>query len=170
MVQQTIRDYLTASGFPTAAVSGAQITLVNNSANPWTDPWGRRRPLDKVHGHRDHSFRRCIQQPALGSQFDYGHQPGVGAGHMAVEQRHRGIGQPATSLLIAMAPMKHRTQCNRRRRGAVLVEAALVLPVVFVFFFAIIEYGRFFMTVHVFSNAVRDGAAYARPSMAIRSP
>lgn len=38
MVQQAVRDYMTAAGVPSAAVSGATITLTNTSANSWTDP------------------------------------------------------------------------------------------------------------------------------------
>lgn len=45
MVQQTVRDYLTAAGFPSAAVSGAQIAVTNLSAHSWTDP-GDGLPLD----------------------------------------------------------------------------------------------------------------------------
>ena len=50
---------------------------------------------------------------------------------------------------------------GNRRTGAVLVEAALVLPVVLLFLLGIMEYGRFLMTFHVFTNAVTAGAAYA---------
>lgn len=46
MVQQLVRDYLTGAGLPTAAVSGAQITLTNLSGNAWTDPSGAQ-PMDK---------------------------------------------------------------------------------------------------------------------------
>ena len=44
-VQQAVRDYMTASGLPAAAVSGAQIQVVNLSANSWTDPVNAK-PLD----------------------------------------------------------------------------------------------------------------------------
>jgi Flp pilus assembly protein TadG len=46
MVQQAVSDSLTAAGFPAAAVSGAQITLTNLSANNWTDPCNAQ-PLDR---------------------------------------------------------------------------------------------------------------------------
>ncbi len=49
----------------------------------------------------------------------------------------------------------------RRRRGAALVEAALVLPSVILFVMGLFEYGRWFLMVHVNSNAVAAGAAYA---------
>jgi Flp pilus assembly protein TadG len=50
---------------------------------------------------------------------------------------------------------------RRRRSGAVTVEAALVLPIVFLMFLGILEYGRFLLMKHVFSNAASVGAAYA---------
>ncbi len=46
MVQQAVRDYLTSAGFPTAAVSGAQITLTCLATPTWTDPYNAL-PLDK---------------------------------------------------------------------------------------------------------------------------
>lgn len=45
MVQQVVRDAMTASGFPSAAVSGAQVTLTNLSTHTWTDPCNAQ-PLD----------------------------------------------------------------------------------------------------------------------------
>ena len=45
MVQQVVRDYMTAAGVPSAAVSGATIQVINNSSNSWTDP-GSAQPLD----------------------------------------------------------------------------------------------------------------------------
>lgn len=45
MVQTEVQNYLTAAGFPAAAVSGAQITLKNLSADTWTDPCNAQ-PLD----------------------------------------------------------------------------------------------------------------------------
>jgi Flp pilus assembly protein TadG len=38
MVQQQVKDYLTAVGLPSAAVNGATVTLANLSSNSWTDP------------------------------------------------------------------------------------------------------------------------------------
>ena len=46
MTQQAARDYLTAAGFPSAAVSGAQITLTCLANPAWTDPCNAL-PLDK---------------------------------------------------------------------------------------------------------------------------
>jgi Flp pilus assembly protein TadG len=46
MVQQAVRDYMTAAGLPSTAVSGAQITLTCLATPAWTDPY-QAQPLDK---------------------------------------------------------------------------------------------------------------------------
>jgi len=46
MVQTEVQNYLTAAGFPAAAVSGAQIQVINESSDTWTDP-GSAQPLDR---------------------------------------------------------------------------------------------------------------------------
>ncbi len=46
MVQQAVRDYMTAAGLPAAAVSGAQVNLVCQASPSWTDP-ANALPLDK---------------------------------------------------------------------------------------------------------------------------
>jgi Flp pilus assembly protein TadG len=48
-----------------------------------------------------------------------------------------------------------------RRRGAALVEAALVLPIVCMFIFGVLEYSRYVMTLQILTNACREGARYA---------
>jgi len=48
-----------------------------------------------------------------------------------------------------------------RRRGATLVEFALVLPVLILFLFGIMEYARYLMVQHVVQNAARDAARWA---------
>ena len=48
-----------------------------------------------------------------------------------------------------------------RRRGAAVMEAALVLPVVITFLFGILEYGRYLMTLQIVTNAAREGVHYA---------
>ena len=48
-----------------------------------------------------------------------------------------------------------------RRRAAASVEAALVLPIVILFLFGILEYGRYVMTLQVMTNASREGVRYA---------
>jgi Flp pilus assembly protein TadG len=53
------------------------------------------------------------------------------------------------------------TSSGSKRRGAAVIEAALVLPVVVLFLFGILEYGRYLMFLQVFTNAAREGAHYA---------
>jgi hypothetical protein len=45
MVKQAVKDYMTSSGFPTAAVNGAQISLSAIGSSSWTDPY-QALPLD----------------------------------------------------------------------------------------------------------------------------
>ncbi|QDT16880.1 TadE/TadG family type IV pilus assembly protein [Alienimonas californiensis] len=52
----------------------------------------------------------------------------------------------------------HRT---RRRRGAALVEAAVVLPIFFLAILAIVEFGRAMMVGQLVTNAAREGARQA---------
>jgi Flp pilus assembly protein TadG len=54
-----------------------------------------------------------------------------------------------------------RRKGSLRRSGAVLVEAALVLPMVLLFFVGVMEFGRWLMTANVYNNAARAGAVYA---------
>jgi hypothetical protein len=46
MVSQAVQDYLTAAGFPSAAVSGSQVSVVCQASTPWTDPY-QAQPLDR---------------------------------------------------------------------------------------------------------------------------
>jgi Flp pilus assembly protein TadG len=48
-----------------------------------------------------------------------------------------------------------------RRRGAHLVEAAIVMNIFLLFLFAIMEFGHFVMTKQLMDNAARDGARLA---------
>lgn len=48
--------------------------------------------------------------------------------------------------------------CNGVRRGATIVEVALVLPVFLVFVFAIIEFGHYYYVRNVIEVACREGA------------
>ena len=57
--------------------------------------------------------------------------------------------------------MKARILSRHKRRGAVTVEAALVLPICLVFLFGIFEYGRYVMFVQILTNASREAARYA---------
>ncbi len=54
-----------------------------------------------------------------------------------------------------------RARRPQARRGATIVEAALVLILFFMFLFGVFEYARFLMALQVSTNAARDGARYA---------
>jgi hypothetical protein len=47
---------------------------------------------------------------------------------------------------------------GKTRRGATLVETAVVLPVFFIFVFGFIEFGHCFMTIHSLNSAARRSA------------
>lgn len=51
--------------------------------------------------------------------------------------------------------------CRRNRRGAAVVEFALIAPVLFLLAFGIIEFGRMVMVQQVLTNASREGARLA---------
>lgn len=48
--------------------------------------------------------------------------------------------------------------CRRNRRGAAVVEFAVVSPVFFLLVFGMIEYGRMVMVQQLLTNAAREGA------------
>jgi len=50
---------------------------------------------------------------------------------------------------------------RRPRRGAAVVEMAVITPVLFLFIFGIIEFGRFIMVGQLSVNATREGDRYA---------
>jgi Flp pilus assembly protein TadG len=52
-------------------------------------------------------------------------------------------------------------QKNTDRRGAAMVELALVLPIFFAVVFGIIEFGRAMMVSQIVTNAAREGARMA---------
>src|SRR5690348_4996530 len=49
----------------------------------------------------------------------------------------------------------------KNQRGATIVEAALVLPVLFLLLLAIFEFGLVYSTYQTMTGAVREGARYA---------
>src|SRR5262249_43573783 len=55
MVQQHVKDYMTAAGLPAAAVNGCTVTLTNLSSNTWVNPCDAT-PLDR--------FRVTVTIPA----------------------------------------------------------------------------------------------------------
>ena len=50
---------------------------------------------------------------------------------------------------------------GRGRKGGAVVEAAMILPLLLMFYFGILEYSRWLMTVQLVHNAVSQGAEYA---------
>ena len=54
-----------------------------------------------------------------------------------------------------------RRAAGRRRRGATLVEFAIVAPLLFLFIFALVEFGRMVMVHQIITNAAREGARRA---------
>jgi len=50
---------------------------------------------------------------------------------------------------------------KRNQRGATIVEAALVIPILFMFLIGILEFGRAFNEYQVLTNAAREAARYA---------
>ncbi|NNJ25746.1 TadE family protein [Alienimonas chondri] len=55
-----------------------------------------------------------------------------------------------------------RARCSaQRRRGAALVEAAIVLPIFFLAILAMVEFGRAMMVGQLVTNAAREGARRA---------
>jgi Flp pilus assembly protein TadG len=54
-----------------------------------------------------------------------------------------------------------RSQSRTRRRGAAIIEASLLLPILFMLLYGIMEYGRFLFVQHTCQNACREGARYA---------
>lgn len=60
--------------------------------------------------------------------------------------------------------MSIRNRCSATRpprRGATLVETAIVLPLVMLFILGIFEYSRYLMMLHLCTNAAREGCRYA---------
>ena len=56
---------------------------------------------------------------------------------------------------------KVRGSCRKNRRGAAVVEFAVVAPVFFLLVFGMIEYGRMVMVQQIITNASREGARVA---------
>ena len=54
--------------------------------------------------------------------------------------------------------IKRDGRAHGRRRGQAVVEFALVLPVFLLMLFGAIEFGRAYYTVHLLTNAAREGA------------
>jgi Flp pilus assembly protein TadG len=57
--------------------------------------------------------------------------------------------------------MRCQNQSRRRRSGATIVEAALVLALFLMFLFGLFEYTRYLLVHQLLANAARDGVRYA---------
>ena len=57
--------------------------------------------------------------------------------------------------------MRYFPVTRRRRGGVTIVEAALLLSIFLMFLFAVFEYARLMMLLHVGTNAARSGARHA---------
>jgi Flp pilus assembly protein TadG len=67
----------------------------------------------------------------------------------------------ATSNSNPESANRRRSLSVQRRRGAVLMEAALVLPFCLMFILGLFEYARYVMFLQILNNAAREGARYA---------
>lgn len=54
-----------------------------------------------------------------------------------------------------------RTKRWRERRGGAIVETAFVLPLMLLFLFGIMEYGRYLLVLQMATNAAREACRYA---------
>jgi Flp pilus assembly protein TadG len=66
------------------------------------------------------------------------------------------------SVMAGLGKLDNLCRSSRQeRRGAAVVEFAIVAPVFLLFVFGIIEYGRMVMVQQVLTNATREGARIA---------
>ena len=73
---------------------------------------------------------------------------------------HARIEPPRSSRQVRGAARPHGTsrRARRRRRGASVVEFAIVAPLLFLFILGIFEFGRMVMVEQFLTNAAREGA------------
>jgi len=57
--------------------------------------------------------------------------------------------------------LRHRTRTSRGRRGAVIVEFALVVPFLFITIFGVIDFSRAYSELNAINAALREGARTA---------
>jgi Flp pilus assembly protein TadG len=73
-------------------------------------------------------------------------------------------GMPASQAALNLSQMRNRKvekvfrMCRKKRRGAAVVEFAVVAPVFITLVFGMIEYGRMVMVQQMLTNASREGA------------
>jgi Flp pilus assembly protein TadG len=65
------------------------------------------------------------------------------------------------ALLRRLKLEKVSGSCRKNRRGAAVVEFAVVAPIFFLLVFGMIEYGRMVMVQQILTNASREGARVA---------
>ncbi len=63
--------------------------------------------------------------------------------------------------MMRCPPKPKLARFKRHRRGATMVEFALVVPIVFILFFAAVEFSRVAMVRHTIDNAVYEAARVA---------
>lgn len=78
------------------------------------------------------------------------------SGSPAVDEIQTKCGSPSVGTLSKMNKMFR--FCRKQRRGAALVEFAIVSPILFLLVFGMIEYGRMVMVQQIITNASREGA------------
>jgi Flp pilus assembly protein TadG len=71
------------------------------------------------------------------------------------------IGRPDIVPAVPLRIVRSRGRSGRRRRGAAVVEFAIVAPVFFLFVFGMIEFGRMVMVHQLLTGAAREGARQA---------
>lgn len=60
-----------------------------------------------------------------------------------------------------MTYARHLRRRRKGRSGSTIVQAAITLPMLFLFLFGILEYCRYVMLLQVLNNAAREGCRYA---------
>lgn len=78
-----------------------------------------------------------------------------------LERAPTGAQQEALPDSRAHSALRTPHSAPHSRRGAAVIETALVLPMVLLFLFGIMEYGRYLLALQIFTNAAREGCRYA---------
>jgi Flp pilus assembly protein TadG len=88
----------------------------------------------------------------MNATFDL-QQPVIRSGQTAEELLNPQASRPKLEKLCRL--------CRKNRRGAAVVEFAIIAPVFFLLVFGMIEYGRMVMVQQILTNASREGARFA---------
>ncbi|MEN6451994.1 MAG: TadE/TadG family type IV pilus assembly protein [Thermoguttaceae bacterium] len=90
------------------------------------------------------------------------HRTAVGRSPREPVNGASGVSLPGTGHIAAGYSLERSCRkCRRERRGAALVEFAIVAPLFFLMVFGIIEFGRAIMVQEILTNASREGARLA---------